>query len=204
MFAKHYKEWGLDRWQLFLDSPLAIRATEVYERNHRVYDKEAAALYGNAGFKDLLPNLRYVPTAEESMQLNQIHSGAVIIAGSGMCTGGRIRHHLKHNLWRRNAHLMIVGYQAQGTTGRALVDGASHIRLWGEPIRVAAKIHTIGGLSAHADQHDLLNWLGHFKNSPEVYLVHGEEKAQAALQVAIEKEFTHEVTVAEPGMRISF
>jgi len=203
-FAKHYKEWGLDRWQFFLDSPLAIRATEVYERHQRVYDKEAAAFYGRAGFKDLLPNLRYVPTAEESMQLNQIHSGAVIIAGSGMCTGGRIRHHLKHNLWRRNAHVMIVGYQAQGTTGRALVDGAPHIRLWGEPIRVAAKIHTIGGLSAHADQRDLLNWLGHFKNSPEVYLVHGEEKALAALQVAIEKEFTHEVSVAEPGMRISF
>ena len=204
LFAKHYEEWGVDRWQLYLDSPLAIRATEVYERHHRVYDKEAAAFYGQAGFKDLLPNLRYVHTPEESMQLNQIHSGAVIIAGSGMCTGGRIRHHLKHNLWRRNTHVMIVGFQAQGTTGRALVDGASHIRLWGEPIRVAAQIHTIGGLSAHADQRDLLNWLGHFKQSPEIYLVHGEENALAALQVAIEKEFTHEVSVAEPGMRISF
>lgn len=204
LFAKHYKEWELDRWQIFLDSPLAIRATEVYERHHREYDKEAAAFYGKAGFKALLPNLHYTRSAEESMKLNQIHSGAIIIAGSGMCTGGRIRHHLKHNIWRNQTHVMIVGFQAHGTTGRSLVDGAKHIRLWGETIQVAAQVHTIGGLSAHADQHDLLEWVGHFKNSPEIYLVHGEEKALASLQVAIEQRFTHAVNVAEPGMHVSF
>lgn len=204
LFAKHYKEWELDRWQIFLDSPLAIRATEVYERHHREYDKEAAAFYGKAGFKALLPNLHYTRSAEESMKLNQIHSGAIIIAGSGMCTGGRIRHHLKHNIWRNQTHVMIVGFQAHGTTGRSLVDGTKHIRLWGETIQVAAQVHTIGGLSAHADQHDLLEWVGHFKNSPEIYLVHGEEKALASLQVAIEQRFTHAVNVAEPGMHVSF
>jgi metallo-beta-lactamase family protein len=204
LFAKHYDEWLLDRWQIFLDSPLAIRATEVYERHHREYDKEAAAFYGKAGFKDLLPNLRYTRTPEESMQLNQIHSGAIIIAGSGMCTGGRIRHHLKHNVWRNHAHVMIVGYQAHGTTGRQLVDGASEINLFGEPVRVAAQIHTIGGLSAHGDQKDLLTWLDHFENSPEIYLVHGEEEALSGLKSAIEKEYTHRVTIAEPGMSITF
>lgn len=204
MFAKHAKEWSIDRWQIFLDSPLAIRATEVYERHHREYDKDAAAFYNKAGFKALLPNLRYTRTPEESMQLNQIHSGAIIIAGSGMCTGGRIKHHLKHNVWRKQTHVMIVGFQAHGTIGRALVDGAPHIRLWGETIRVGAQIHTIGGLSAHADQRDLLTWLGHFKNSPQVYLVHGEDNGLTGLKQAIEKEFTHRVEIATPGMRISF
>lgn len=203
LFAKHYEEWGLERWQIFLDSPLAIRATEVYEKHHRIYDKEAAAFYGKEGFQDLLPNLRYTRSSEESMQLNRIHSGAIIIAGSGMCTGGRIKHHLKHNAWRNHAHIMMVGYQAHGTTGRALVDGASEISLWGETIRVAAQVHTIGGLSAHADQRDLLNWLGHLENSPEIYLVHGEQEALTNFKQAIAEEFTYKVTIAEQGMSIS-
>lgn len=204
LFAKHYAEWQLDRWQIFLDSPLAINATEVYEKHHRIYDKEAAAFYGKAGFRDVLPNLHYTRTPEESIQLNQISSGAIIIAGSGMCTGGRITHHLKHNVWKNQTHVMIVGYQARGTIGRALVDGARHVRLWGETIRVAAQIHTIGGLSAHADQRDLLNWLGGFQNSPEVYLVHGEEEALTAFKAAIEQEYTSKVTIAEPKMSVSF
>ena len=204
LFAKHFDEWELNRWQIFLDSPLAIRATEVYEKNHRVYDKEAAAFYGKTGFQDVLPNLRYTRTPEESIQLNQIHSGAIIIAGSGMCTGGRITHHLKHNVWKNQTHVMIVGFQAHGTTGRALVDGSKRIRIWGETIRVAAQIHTIGGLSAHGDQRDLLNWLGHFENSPDVYLVHGEEEALSTFKSVIEQEYTSKVTVAEPKMSINF
>jgi metallo-beta-lactamase family protein len=203
LFAQHYQEWGMQNWQIFLDSPLAISATEIYERHRRVYDKEAAALYGAEGFRDVLPNLRYVRTPEESIQLNQIHSGAIIIAGSGMCTGGRIRHHLKHNVWRNQTHIMIVGFQARGSTGRALVDGARHIRLWGETIKVAAQVHTIGGLSAHADQHDLLQWLGHFQPLPQTYLVHGEEEALAALQGVIRQRYQHQAQIAQPGQRIS-
>jgi metallo-beta-lactamase family protein len=202
LFAKHNEEWGINRWQIFLDSPLAIRATEVYEKHHREYDKEAAALYNKSGFKALLPNLRYTRTPEESMQLNQIQSGAIIIAGSGMCTGGRIKHHLKHNVWRKHTHVMMVGFQAYGTVGRALVDGAQHIRLWGETIRVGAQIHTIGGLSAHADQHGLLKWLDGFKNSPHIYLVHGEERGLQGLKQAIESKYTHRVEIATRGMRI--
>lgn len=202
-FARHYEEWGLDRWKIFLDSPLAINASEVYERHYREYDKEAAAFYGKAGFKECLPNLIYTRSPEDSMRLNQIHSGAIIIAGSGMCTGGRIKHHLKHNVWRNQTHVMIVGYQAHGTVGRALVDGASYIRLWGETIRVAAKVHTIGGLSAHADQKDLVHWLGQIKNVPDVYLVHGEQTGLQGLKQAIESQYTHKVTIAEPGMQIT-
>ena len=202
LFARNRQQWGIDKWQIFLDSPLAIRATEIYEKHHRVYDKEAAAVYGKNGFRDVLPNLHYVHTAEESIQLNQIHSGAIIIAGSGMCTGGRIRHHLKHNAWRRRTHIMIVGFQAHGTTGRALVDGAHHIRLWGETIKVQAQVHTIGGMSAHADQRDLLQWFGHFDPMPATYLVHGEERGLEGLQAAIQQHFQHAVKIAQPGMRI--
>lgn len=203
LFARHYQEWGMQNWQIFLDSPLAISATEIYEQHQRVYDKEAASLYKHDGFRDVLPNLRFVRTAEESIQLNQIHSGAIIIAGSGMCTGGRIRHHLKHNAWRRQTHIMIVGFQARGTLGRALVDGAKHIRLWGETIKVQAQVHTIGGMSAHADQQDLLNWIGHFKPLPLTYLVHGEDQALQSLQKAIAVRYGQQVKIAAPKQRIS-
>ena len=115
------------------------------------------------------------------MLINDIESGAIIIAGSGMCTGGRILHHLKNNIWRPECHLVIVGYQAAGTLGRRLVDGVEEIKLWGDSYRVRAQRHTIGGLSAHADQSDLLDWYGSFRNRPPVYLVHGEARGQKPL-----------------------
>ena len=115
------------------------------------------------------------------MALNRLKGGAIIIAGSGMCTGGRIRHHLKHNLWRRNAHVIIVGFQATGTPGRALVDGAQVFRMAGEEIAVKAKIHTLGGFSAHASQSQLLDWVEGFKRKPKIYLVHGEPEAKRVL-----------------------
>ncbi len=122
------------------------------------------------------------------MRINQIRSGALIIAGSGMCTGGRIRHHLKHNVWRDDCHIIIVGYQERGTLGRALVDGAREISLWGEKIRVAATVHTISGLSAHADQGELVDWYNQFQGQPALYLVHGEADAQAALSQKIREQ----------------
>ena len=202
LFARHYQDWGMHNWRIFLDSPLAIQATEIYEQHQRIYDKEAASLYQHEGFRDVLPNLHFVRTAEESIQLNQIHSGAIIIAGSGMCSGGRIRHHLKHNAWRRQTHIMIVGFQARGTLGRALVDGAKHIRLWGETIKVEAQVHTIGGMSAHADQHDLLHWFSHFQPLPPTYLVHGEAQALTGLQAAIAQRFGQRANIATPRQRI--
>jgi metallo-beta-lactamase family protein len=116
-----------------------------------------------------------------------------------MCQGGRIKHHLKNNIWRKGCHVIIVGYQAHGTLGRRLVDGADRIKLWGETIRVAAKIHTVGGLSAHADQDGLVRWYGAFKNRPPVYLVHGETGAQEALRDRLKRELTAPVGIAEPA-----
>jgi len=119
------------------------------------------------------------------MRINRIESGAIIIAGSGMCEGGRIKHHFKHNIWRDQCQVLIVGYQARGTLGRALVDGVKTISLWGETVRVAADIRTIGGFSAHADCHGLAGWYGSFKDRPPVALVHGEPEAMDALAATI-------------------
>ena len=120
------------------------------------------------------------------MALNRIKGGAIIIAGSGMCTGGRIRHHLKWNLWRESTHIVFVGFQAEGTPGRALVDGATHLHLLGEDIVVRAQIHTLGGFSAHAGQSELVSWAGHFQPPPRVFLVHGEPDKMEALQARLQ------------------
>jgi metallo-beta-lactamase family protein len=197
VFARHFEEWQLGRWQIFLDSPMAIEATEIYERHAAVHDLEArgSTLFG-------LPNLRISRTGDDSSLINRIRSGAIIIAGSGMCTGGRIRHHLKHNIWRRETHLLIVGFQAAGTLGRALVDGASHIRLWGETMRVNAKVHTIGGLSAHADQAGLLDWYRQIPGRPPVVLVHGEPVAMGVLAERLAESGASAVTEARYGQSI--
>ncbi len=198
-FAKYFQAWNMSRWSLFLDSPLAIKATEIYRKYAHLYDPETLDLinhnHGAALFG--LPNIHYTESSEQSMALNRVVNGAVIIAGSGMCNGGRIKHHLKHNAWRHNCHILIVGFQAQGTIGRQLVDGAKHIRLWGETIQVNATVHTLGGFSAHADQQGLLRWLGGFNNSPLVMLVHGESEAMDALKLRVESALTSRVKVPE-------
>ena len=201
-FKKHFEDWDLDRWQVFLDSPMAIRATKVYLKHTELYDDEAAEVWRNVGKEPLLPNLHYTKSSQQSMQINKIQSGAIIIAGSGMCNGGRIKHHLKHNIWRSDCHVVIVGYQARGTTGRALVDGAKEIRLWGESIRVAAKIHTIGGLSAHANQAGLRDWYKQFQGNPPVVLIHGEETAKQTFAELLQKETGAKVTIGELGKHI--
>jgi len=199
LMAKNYEEWKLDRWLIFLDSPMAIEATRVFTQNVDLFDAEAAELWRENSKKPLLPNLQISRTPEQSMKINQIRRGAIIIAGSGMCTGGRIRHHLKHNIWRRECQLVITGFQARGTTGRALVDGARHIHLWGEEIRVASAVHTIGGLSAHADQAALKDWYAGFNGRPPVTLVHGEERAITSLSDCLRRELSAPVHTAQPG-----
>ncbi len=185
-----YQQGRLKQQAIFLDSPMAISATEVYERYQKLFNRDDKDTIrdGHAGnLESFLPVLRFSRSTEESMAINRIDAGAIIIAGSGMCTGGRIRHHLKHNLWRRNAHVLIVGYQAAGTTGRKLVDGAKSLRLAGEEIVVNAQIHTLGGFSAHAGQSQLLEWVEGFKQQqPEVYLVHGEDEAKRVLKGEIQ------------------
>jgi metallo-beta-lactamase family protein len=202
LFSLHAADWGLQEWQIFLDSPMAIRATEVYTRHHDLYDREARSWRGGSGKPFDLPNLHFSQTAAQSMAINRIQTGAIIIAGSGMCNGGRIKHHLKHQLWREHTHVIMVGFQARGTPGRALVDGATHIRLWGETIRVAAQVHTIGGLSAHADQAGLIDWYRQFDKRPVVALVHGEEGAMDTLAEKLRSDLQARVHTPVPGTRL--
>jgi len=197
--GKHYEEWDLGRFRIFLDSPMAIEASKVYWEYTHLYDEEATRLRRENGGMPLLPNLALSRTPDESMAINRIHAGAIVIAGSGMCSGGRIKQHLKHNIWRRECHVIISGFQAQGTLGRSLVDGAKYIRLWGETVRVAATIHTVGGLSAHADQTGLKNWYANFEGRPRVVLVHGETTALETLSYTLKDDPGAPVTIAKYG-----
>jgi len=187
-----YQKGKLRRHKVFLDSPMAIATTEVYHRYQDVFNREdnaALRQVKSGALHSFLPVLRYTRTTEESMALNRIKAGLIVIAGSGMCTGGRIRHHLKHNLWRSTSHVVIVGFQARGTPGRALVDGAKTIRLAGEDIIVKSRIHTLGGFSAHASQSQLIDWVGGFKKKqPKIYLIHGEPDAKSALHKKLSQQ----------------
>lgn len=199
VFHQHYQDWGLAGWKIFLDSPMAIKATSVYRKYSTLYDEPARRVLDEAGDPFAMPNLTMSRHSTQSMEINAIHSGAIIIAGSGMCTGGRIVHHLKHNAWRKDAHILIVGFQAAGTRGRALVDGAEAIHLWGETIQVRAQVHTIGGLSAHADQQGLMDWYGRFEGRPRLALVHGEPEPMQALAVRLQDELQAEVMQPQFG-----
>ncbi len=203
LFAKYYKKWRLDRWQIFLDSPLAIEATRIFMNNSDLFDADMQTLLLKNKQQSILPNLHISRTTNQSMALNRVHSGAIIIAGSGMCSGGRIRQHLKHNVWRSDCHVIISGFQASGTLGRKLVDGAKHINLWGESVQVAASVHTIGGLSAHADQTALKNWYGNFNNRPRLVLVHGEPRAQECLANVLQSELNADVIIAKRNQKIN-
>lgn len=203
VFKQHFDEWGIGNWDIFLDSPMAIEATEVYTRHARIYDKAATKIREQVGDLFDLPNLHLSRSMDYSIKINQIRSGAIIIAGSGMCTGGRIKHHLKHNIWRENTHVLIVGFQARGTPGRALVDGSKYIRLWGETIKVSARVHTVGGLSAHADQRGLYDWYSHFEKKPQVVLVHGEPEAMNALAFKLKNIFDADVIQANFQQKIT-
>lgn len=175
---------------IFLDSPMAIRVTEVYNKYiSRLEQKDLAAIGFKPGMQlqDLLPMLRLTEKVEDSMAINRISQGAIIIAGSGMCNGGRIVHHLKHNLWKNSNHLIFVGFQVNGTLGRRLVNGEKRIKLFGQDIVVKAQIHTLGGFSAHAGQAELLAWAKAIGGQPQFYLVHGEIEAQQALQLKLEQ-----------------
>jgi metallo-beta-lactamase family protein len=166
--------------QVFLDSPMAISATEIFRRHPECYDRKTTALF-NAGKDPFdLPGLHFTRETAESMALNRLNGGAVIMAGSGMCTGGRVRHHIKHNIWRQDCSMVFVGYAAHGTLARRIVDGAERIRLFGEEIPVRAKIYTIGGFSAHADRDELLKWHRATGNPEQTFLVHGDEEAMQA------------------------
>jgi metallo-beta-lactamase family protein len=175
------KEQGIlpEFLQVFLDSPMAISATEIFRRHPECYDAETAALFRSGQDPFQFNGLHFTRETAESMAINQVAGGAVIMAGSGMCTGGRVRHHLKHNLGREHSSVIFVGYAARGTLARRIVDGARHVDIFGEEYSVRASIHTIGGFSAHAGQAELLAWHGHTGNPATTFLVHGEKDSMA-------------------------
>lgn len=197
--GKYYDEWELDRWEVFLDSPMAIKASKVYWDYPHLYDEEATRLRRQVNEMPRLRDLHLSASVEDSMAINNIRSGAIIIAASGMCTGGRIVHHLKRNISREGAHVMIVGYQAQGTLGRKLVDGDTEVKIHGEYYPVRAKIHTVGGLSAHGDVDDLSRWIGNFKSRPSVHVVHGEPQAKQDFRDRLENQLGFRADVPEKG-----
>ena len=162
---------------VFLDSPMAISATEIFDRHPECFDADTLEVLRDSGDPFSLPGLHFTRDTADSMAINQIDGGAVIMAGSGMCTGGRVKHHLKHNLWRTKSSIVFVGYAARGTLARRIIDGAERVKIYGEEIHVRASIHTIGGFSAHADQAELLAWQRQTGNPQTTFLVHGEEEA---------------------------
>jgi len=174
---------------VYLDSPLAIKATEIFKKNKKCYDEAAQAIL-DKGFDPFdMPNLHFTSSTKESMAINERPGPAIVIAANGMCTAGRIKHHLKHNLWREGASLVIVGFQAKGTTGRKIVEGARQVKIFRENVSVRAKVFTIGGFSAHADKRDLLAWVSNFESKPGVFVVHGEATASEALALEIQQRF---------------
>lgn len=189
----------IDRLDVVVDSPMASAVTELTVRHDDLWDDETRELYAWTRHHADRFNLRFVQDVEESMALNSVRGGLVIISASGMCDAGRIKHHLRYNLGRRECAIVIAGFQAAGTLGRRLVDGARQVTLFRERIPVRARIHTIGGLSAHADQPALLNWLRGFQSPPRrTFVVHGEPSAAAALAEAVERDLGwREVVVAE-------
>ncbi|MDD4677687.1 MAG: MBL fold metallo-hydrolase [Tissierellia bacterium] len=194
-YDSHLNEIGTEENELrnipvFIDSPLAIKATEIFKRNSHAFDKEAKD-YLMKGDNPLdFENLHFTLSADESKQLNFSTEPKIIISASGMCEAGRIRHHLKHNLWRKEASIVFVGYQAEGTLGRRLLDGEKNVKLFGEDIKVNAEIYNIEGFSGHADKPSLLNWIGGFNEKPgNIFIVHGEKESKEAFAMEVKERF---------------
>ncbi|MFQ5737179.1 MAG: MBL fold metallo-hydrolase RNA specificity domain-containing protein [Thermodesulfobacteriota bacterium] len=178
----------LYRIDVYLDSPLAEKITKIYVAHPECFDEEAKRLFTTDTSQTAI-RLHFVERPEDSIKLNHLRGGNIILAGSGMCEGGRMRHHLKHNLWRQECSVVFVGFQARGTLGRKIVDGERLVNILGEEVAVRASVYTINGFSAHAGRDGLLRWLGGFNDSPEVFLVHGEEESRKALEGLIRERF---------------
>lgn len=183
---------------VFLDSPLAIQVTEIFRRYRSYLDGETQSLLKNGEDPLDLPQLQFSLSTEQSMEINQMQGSAIVISASGMANAGRIKHHLRHNLWRPGASIVFVGFQAEGTPGRKMVDGAKRIRILGEDIAINAKIYTINGFSAHAGHDQLLDWVSNFQNKAmQIFLVHGELTAQEYLAAAIREKYGFAVDIPE-------
>ena len=207
-FIREIKEQNLLKeypdFEVYLDSPLAIEATKVFTKNMReCFDEDAIKLV-NEGINPLVfPGLKTSTTSEDSKMINFIEKPKVIISASGMCDAGRIRHHLKHNLWRPECTILFVGYQANGTLGRRLLDGDKNVKIFGEPIEVSARIESLHGVSGHADMNGLLDWLGGFKTPLErVFVVHGSDKVTEEFAETIQEKLGHPTWAPFPSCAV--
>ncbi|MGV8073063.1 MAG: MBL fold metallo-hydrolase RNA specificity domain-containing protein [Syntrophobacteraceae bacterium] len=204
LISSFFRKGLIPSMPVYLDSPLAIAATEIFRRMKDFYDKDALDLLSNGHDPLDFPQLILSRTAQDSIAINQTSGPAIVIAGNGMCTAGRIKHHLKHNLWRRGCSLVIVGFQASGTLGRKIVEGARTLKVFGESIVVRAKVFTIGGFSAHAGKQDLIEWISHFENpAMNVYVIHGEQTASESFAETVRKQFGFYTHVPQIGDSVS-
>jgi metallo-beta-lactamase family protein len=175
---------------IFLDSPMAIQATNIYVKHKEIFDEQMTRFISERPLSRDLTTLRATASPQQSRKINEVEGSCMILAGAGMCNAGRILHHLKHNLWREEARVLIVGFQGHGSLGRRLVEGQKMVSIHGEKVMVRAKVHTLGGFSAHAGQKDLLAWFSAVAPSkPRVILTHGEDKARRTLSAEIRKRF---------------
>ncbi len=182
---------------VYLDSPMAIEAWKIYRGHRELFDDEMLQFMREGSIEHDLSSMQTSVTADDSKKINDVQGPCLVLAGAGMCTGGRILHHLKQNLWKPETHVVIVGYQAQGSLGRMLVEGVSHVKMFGEKIIVRAHVHTLGGFSAHAGQTDLLHWFESLAaGKPSVLLTHGEDKPRRELSRIIQKR--HGITPRLP------
>lgn len=199
LLAGAFRNKTLPRFPVYVDSPLAIKATQVYGKHNELFDAEAREMVRSGELRRSMQSVRYCSSAAESRALNDMRGPCLIMAGSGMCTGGRIVHHLRHNLHNPTTQVMIVGFQSPGTLGRQLVDGADRVTIFGEEVAVRASIHTLGGFSAHADQRGLLEWFDVVAPSkPRLIITHGEDGARKALADLIRKR--HGLRAALPRL----
>ena len=202
-FKKEYEK--LMSPPVYVDSPLAISATEVFKENMDLFDEETQEIMKRGDNPLEFPGLKFTRTADESKELNEKNEPSIIISASGMCEVGRIKHHLKHNLWNPNSTILFVGYQAPGTLGRKIVDGAKTVKIFGEEIAVNARIEYIEGYSGHADQEWLMNFIYSYINKPKhIFLVHGEPEGQLTLKNKILEELNIPVTIPEYGETYEF
>jgi metallo-beta-lactamase family protein len=203
LLADLCRQGRLPKLQVIVDSPMATKATEITWKHNEFLDDETRALLSLRTLHPQWLDLRFTQNVEESIALNQIKSGAIIISASGMCDAGRIKHHLRHNLGRSECAVVIIGYQAVGTLGRKLVDGEKRVRIFGEEHAVRAPIHTIGGLSAHADQAALMGWLKGFSHAPvRTFVVHGEAQTACGFADLVADELGWSVEAPAPGTQV--
>ncbi|HNQ87345.1 MAG TPA: MBL fold metallo-hydrolase [Verrucomicrobiota bacterium] len=200
LLAWAFRERILKPFPIFLDSPMAIQAWAIYRRHPELFDEEMNRFLREGSVEQDLATLNATATAEESKKINDVPGPCLIIAGAGMCTGGRILHHFRQNLWKPETHVLIVGYQARESLGRRLIEGEKKVTIHGETVAVKARVHTLGGFSAHAGQRDLLAWFGTLAPCrPRVVLTHGEDEPRRVLAGEIARR--HQLDAVLPGLR---